>query len=204
VEYASFTGLDAQVLGISVDHVPCLKAWAESLGGINYPLLSDFWPHGEVASRYGVFIEDEGKSERAIFVIDKLGIIRYIDVHDIDEQPSNDELRRVLREIDPEAAARETKKIKKEPETPQLPKGGIVLYCTPWCPACRRAKRWLKERDLEFTDVDITKTYGAAEQVMSWADGNRTTPTIDIDDTIIVDWKEGELAKVLKEKGYLP
>ena len=53
---ARFTGLDAQVLGISVDHVPCMKAWAESLGGINYPLLSDFWPHGEVCDRYGVML----------------------------------------------------------------------------------------------------------------------------------------------------
>lgn len=195
--------MDAQVLGISVDHVPCLKAWAESLGGINYPLLSDFWPHGEVASRFGVFIQEEGKSERAIFVIDKQGFIRYIDIHDIDEQPSNDELRRVLREIDPEAAAKEKTQEKKEVEAPELPKGGIVLYCTPWCPACRRAKRWLQQRELEFTEVDITKTYGAAEQVMEWANGNRTTPTFDIDDTIIVDWKESELDRVLREKGYL-
>ncbi|HBX68522.1 MAG TPA: hypothetical protein DEH25_03835, partial [Chloroflexi bacterium] len=47
-EYALFVGLNAQVLGISVDHVPCLQAWAESLGGISYPLMSDFWPHGAV------------------------------------------------------------------------------------------------------------------------------------------------------------
>ena len=84
--------MNVQVLGISVDHVPCLVAWAKSLGDINYPLLSDFWPHGEVAKKYGVFIEEEGKSERAIFIIDKEGIIRYIDIHDIDEQPDNDVL----------------------------------------------------------------------------------------------------------------
>jgi glutaredoxin len=196
-------GLDAQVLGISVDHVPCLIAWAESLGGINYPLLSDFWPHGEVASRFGVFIQEEGKSERAIFVIDKMGFIRYIDVHDIDDQPSNDELRRVLREIDPEAAAKEPKQDPLKVDAPELPKGGIVLYCTPWCPACRRAKRWFQGHNLDFIEVDITKTYGAAEQVMEWANGNRTTPTLDIDGTIIVDWKESELEKVIKEKGYL-
>lgn len=195
--------MDAQVLGISVDHVPCLKAWAESLSGINYPLLSDFWPHGEVASRYGVFIQEEGKSERAIFVIDKQGYIRYIDIHDIDEQPSNDELRRVLREVDPEAAAKALKKENIKPDLTELPKGGIVLYCTPWCPACRRAKRWFQQRDLDFTEVDITKVYGAAEQVMKWANGYRTTPTFDIDDTIIVDWNESKLESVLKEKGYL-
>ena len=197
--------MDAQVLGISVDHIPCLKAWAESLGGINYPLLSDFWPHGEIASLYDVFIQEEGKSERAIFVIDKTGIIRYIDVHDIDEQPSNDEVRAVLRKIDPAAASKEqARKKSQEPKAaPELPTGGIVLYCTPWCPACRRAKRFLQQYDLEYTDVDITKVYGAAEQVMEWANGNRTTPTFDIDDTIIVDWDEPKLRRVLIEKGYI-
>jgi alkyl hydroperoxide reductase subunit AhpC len=97
--------LDAQVLGISVDHIHSLKAWAESLGGINYPLLADFWPHGAVAERYGVF-RSEGHSERAIFVIDKQGIIRYIDIHDIDHQPENEVIFGILRQIDPVAASR--------------------------------------------------------------------------------------------------
>ncbi len=92
--------MNVQVLGISVDHVPCLKAWANSLGGIHFPLLSDFWPHGQVAQQYGVF-RSEGHSERAIFILDTEGIIRYIDIHDIDDQPSNDvlfaELAHILR-----------------------------------------------------------------------------------------------------------
>lgn len=100
---ASFAGLDTQVLGISVDSVPCLTAWAKDLGGITYPLLSDFSQHGGVAQQFGV-LRSEGFTERAIFVIDKQGVIRYVDVHDIDLQPSNDELRRVLRAIDPQYA----------------------------------------------------------------------------------------------------
>ena len=55
--------MNVQVLGISVDHVPVLKAWAEDIGGITYPLMSDFWPHGEVARKYGVFREDDGEFE---------------------------------------------------------------------------------------------------------------------------------------------
>lgn len=85
---AKFEKLNAQVLGISVDHVPCLKAWAESLGGISFPLLSDFSPLGAVARKYGVK-RKEGFSERAIFVLDKYGIIRYIDIHDIKDRPKN-------------------------------------------------------------------------------------------------------------------
>lgn len=121
---AKFAGLNAQVLGISVDHVPCLIAWAESLGGINYPLLSDFWPHGAVAKEYGV-LRSEGYTERALFVIDREGVIQYIDIHDIDDQPSNKVLLAELRRIDPNAAALESKA--SEPEAVELPHGGIVM-----------------------------------------------------------------------------
>lgn len=85
-EIAAFQQRDAQILGISVDNPDVLEAWARSLGGLSYPLLSDFWPHGGVALRYGV-LRGEGKAERAIFVVDKAGVIRHIDVHDIDEPP---------------------------------------------------------------------------------------------------------------------
>jgi len=191
--------LDAQVLGISVDPKPTLAAWAEDLGGINYPLLSDFWPHGEVARRYGVFREQEGNSERAIFVVDKQGIIRYIDIHDIDEQPDNDELLEAIRHIDPDAAAREPRP--QESDVPvELPHGGIVIYCTPWCPTCRRARAWLAEHQLEYTEVDIDKIPAAANQVKIWANGNRTTPTFDIDGTILVDFDVDKLIKILGDR----
>jgi glutaredoxin len=177
-----------------------LKAWAESLEGINYPLLSDFWPHGKVSNEYGV-LRSDGTSERAIFIIDKGGIIQYIDIHDIDEQPSNEEIRKVLREIEPSAARFDTTDPFEEP--PPLPQGGIVMYCTSWCPDCKKAIRWFEERDLKFKSVDITRVPGAAEKVMSWADGNRTTPTFDIDGSVIVDWDESTLIKTLQLKGYL-
>jgi len=85
----------------------------------------------------------EGYTERAIFVIDKQGIIRYVDVHDINEQPSNEVLRAAIREIDPE--------VRDSPEEPkpapvELPHGGIVMYCTRWCPDCKRMRRWFAER----------------------------------------------------------
>ena len=87
-----FKGLDAQVVGISMDSKYANKAWAESLGGISYPLLCDFWPHGDVARKYGVFNEEGGRSERAVFIIDKAGIVRYIDVHEIGEHPDEEQL----------------------------------------------------------------------------------------------------------------
>ncbi len=97
-DLAKFEALDTQVLGISVDSIPSHEAWAESLGGIDYPLLSDFWPHGQVAEKYGVLNED-GHTERVIFIIDKAGVIRYVDHHDIEDVPENEDLFKVLREM---------------------------------------------------------------------------------------------------------
>ncbi len=94
-----FKGYDAQVLGISVDSVPCNTAWAKSLGGLSYDLLSDFEPKGEVARAYGAYREKDGISERAIFIVDKEGKIAYKDIHDIADQPDNEQLFDVLRNL---------------------------------------------------------------------------------------------------------
>jgi peroxiredoxin len=72
----SLADLDAAVLAVSVDSHFTHKKWAEEQG-FNYPLLADFWPHGEVARAYGVFNEDLGAAERGTFIIDKAGLIRF-------------------------------------------------------------------------------------------------------------------------------
>ena len=183
-EMDSFIDLDTRILTISVDSTDSLRAWAESLGGIHYPLLSDFWPHGEVAQKYGV-LRPDGKSERALFIIDKEGVIRYIDIHDINDQPSNEELRQAIREIDTQVRDR-PERLHEKPVS--LPHGGVVMYCTKWCPDCKRARRWLAEHKVPFPRVEITTKPDAAGQVGTWADGDRTTPTFDIDGTIVVDF----------------
>ena len=77
---------DAVLLGITVDNIPTLYAWTKQMGKLWFPVLSDFWPHGEVAERYGV-LRSEGVSERALFFIDKKGVIRDIQVSDINKRP---------------------------------------------------------------------------------------------------------------------
>jgi peroxiredoxin (alkyl hydroperoxide reductase subunit C) len=77
---------DAVLLGISVDNIPTLYSWTNQMGHLWFEVLSDFWPHGAVASRFGI-LRSNGTAERAIIIIDKKGIIRYIDVHDINERP---------------------------------------------------------------------------------------------------------------------
>ena len=98
---ADFERYDAQVVGISVDSVPSHVAFAKSVGGITrYPLLADFHPKGAVSKQYGVWKDDKGICERAIVIVDKKGIVRYVDVHDISEAPDNAQLLDVLRELD--------------------------------------------------------------------------------------------------------
>ena len=65
-----------QVLGISCDPPAALKAFAGQYG-ITHPLLSDFWPHGEVARRYGVFVEERGIAARGSFLVDRAGVLRW-------------------------------------------------------------------------------------------------------------------------------
>lgn len=98
-DLSRFQGYDTQVLGISVDSVPCNTAWAKSLGGITYDLLSDFEPKGDVARKFGAYRSD-GYTERALFIVDKQGKIVYKDIHNISEQPDNEEIFDVLRKID--------------------------------------------------------------------------------------------------------
>jgi len=77
---------DAVLLGITVDNIPTLHAWTQQMGKLWFSVLSDFWPHGAVAARYGV-LRSDGVSERALFVIDKAGIIQFILVEDINVRP---------------------------------------------------------------------------------------------------------------------
>ncbi len=87
----TFDRYDSILLGITVDNLPTLRAWTDQMGKLWFPVLSDFWPHGAVAGKYGV-LRSDGVSERALFVIDKNGILRYIHVHDINKRPPLEDL----------------------------------------------------------------------------------------------------------------
>jgi len=77
---------DAVLIGVTVDNIPTLYAWTKQMGQLWFPVLSDFWPHGAVAKKYGV-LRSSGVTERALFFIDKKGIIRDIQVSDINVRP---------------------------------------------------------------------------------------------------------------------
>jgi alkyl hydroperoxide reductase subunit AhpC len=75
------------LIGITVDNLPSLYAWTRQMGDMWFFVASDFWPHGATASAYGI-LRSDGMAERAVFVIDKPGRIRYIEVADINVRPN--------------------------------------------------------------------------------------------------------------------
>jgi peroxiredoxin (alkyl hydroperoxide reductase subunit C) len=100
-----FEQYDAVLLGITVDNIPTLFAWTNQMcqgdRKLWFPVLSDFWPHGAVADTYGV-LRSDGVSERALFIIDKKGVIRYIHVEDINKRPHLEIIFRELEKIEKE------------------------------------------------------------------------------------------------------
>jgi len=102
-DLARFADYNAQVVGISTDSVPCHVAFQRSLGGLTYPLVSDKWPHGQVAKAYGIFpatkAPDKGINERAVFIVDENGKIAWSKVYDLGEQPDIAEVLDALRKV---------------------------------------------------------------------------------------------------------
>jgi alkyl hydroperoxide reductase subunit AhpC len=104
-----FAGYDAQVVGISVDSIYSHIAWQQKeIGLLKFPLVSDFYPHGGVAQKYGILREVDplpGISERAIFIVDKGGKIAFAKVYHLGEQPPHEDCFEVLRQLQERDAA---------------------------------------------------------------------------------------------------
>jgi peroxiredoxin len=94
-DLASFQNDDAQLVAISTDSKFAQRVYADR-EGFAFPLLADFWPHGEVARRYGVFDEKAGAALRGTFVVDRDGIVRWSVVRGIPDARDADDYRKVL------------------------------------------------------------------------------------------------------------
>jgi len=93
-----FQEMNAVPVGISVDSVPSKKMWADKLGLKELRILSDFWPHGEVVKKYGLFIEEKGFSKRANVLVDEDQNIIFSKVYPLGEVPDVREIISVLKE----------------------------------------------------------------------------------------------------------
>ena len=98
-----FAAYDAQLVGISSDSVPSHTAWQKKeIGFINFPLASDFYPHGQVATLFGVLREGDplpGVSERAIFVVGKDGKLKFAKIYPNSQVPDNEDVFEVLKKL---------------------------------------------------------------------------------------------------------
>ncbi|ACJ16350.1 thioredoxin peroxidase [Thermococcus onnurineus NA1] len=95
--YDELEELNVVPVGISVDPVPTKKAWADHMGLKKLRMLADFWPHGEVARKYGLFREKDGISERANVIIDENGRVAFVKIYPLGELPNLNEILAVLK-----------------------------------------------------------------------------------------------------------
>jgi alkyl hydroperoxide reductase subunit AhpC len=93
-----FDANDTALVGISADNIPTLYAWTRQMGGLGFPVASDFWPHGALAQKLGI-LRTDGTTERALFLVDKKGVIRFIDVHDINSRPDLGPLVKAMEQV---------------------------------------------------------------------------------------------------------
>lgn len=93
-----FDKLNTVALGVSIDTSPSKKEWAKSLGIKKTPLLADFWPHGDVAKKYGIFREGDGFSERVNVLIDENQNVMFFKIYPLGELPDIKEIIDVLKD----------------------------------------------------------------------------------------------------------
>jgi peroxiredoxin len=94
----------AEILAVSCDPMFTLRAYADS-AGLEFSLLSDFWPHGSIASQYGVFDADRGCAGRGTFVIDQAGVIRWSVVSGFTQARDPDDYLKALQNLRPGSAS---------------------------------------------------------------------------------------------------
>ncbi len=102
VEREKFKAHNAEVVGITVDSIMNITSWERDIGPFDYFLCSDFWPHGQVCEQYGVLRKSEpfsGASERAVFLIDQIGKVRYKRIYSVDQKPDLPETLAALRSL---------------------------------------------------------------------------------------------------------
>ena len=100
--YHRFEEMDAVPFGLSVDSVPCKKAWAAELGISNLKMLSDFWSHGGVAHAYGIFRDSDGLSERANIIVGRDGNVAFVKVYPMNRLPDIGEILEIMKKMNEE------------------------------------------------------------------------------------------------------
>ena len=94
--HSRFVDKNAQVLGISCDHIYAHQSWVRAIGGLPYPQLGDWHPKGEVTAAYGLWNEEKGAGNRAVIVVDKDGVIRFRQTYGPGSLPNPEDILNVV------------------------------------------------------------------------------------------------------------
>ncbi|MCP3985983.1 MAG: redoxin domain-containing protein [bacterium] len=167
-----FRAAHTQVLGVSIDSHHCHANWARDLGGISFPLLSDFEPKGAVAKAYDLYLEGPGISDRATVLIDAGGVVR----HASSEGPAG---KREIGELVSlaEGLDRSYEDSREDfSAAPGIP--GAVVYLRDACGASRAVRVALDNLHLDGVEVRNVSKDGAALQALKDASGAETAPCL--------------------------
>ena len=168
-----FRAAHTQVLGVSVDSVHSHANWARSLGGVSFPLASDFEPKGAVAKAYGLYLDEPGISDRATVVIDGDGIVRHASSVTPAGERSIQDLAALCEEIDRSSSGR----LDDFPPAPRLP-SNAVLYVKNACGFSRAALVAVDNLGLEDLRVRNVSEDSAALRELKELTGGETAPAL--------------------------
>lgn len=161
-----FRSAHTQVLGVSVDSIFCHANWAASMGGISFPLLADFHPKGKMATDYGLYLSDNGITDRATVVIDASGVVRHASSVTPAGQRNIGELAALCEEIDKKHGGG----LPAFP-APQGIEAGAILFVKNKCGASRAVKlaRQNLHLDPRLTLRNVSEEPGARDELVKIA-----------------------------------
>jgi hypothetical protein len=174
-----FRAAHTQVLGVSIDSIYCHANWARDLGGISFPLLSDFEPKGAVARAHGLYLEDAGITDRATVLIDASGVVHHVSSVGPGGKRDIGDLASLAERLDAEyAGAREA-----FADGPGV--GGAVLYVRDSCGASRATR--VAVDNLHLTGVEIRNVSRDPKALQALRDlsGAETAPCLEIGGEVV-------------------
>ena len=161
-----FRSAHTQVLGVSIDSTFCHANWAQSMGGISFPLLADFHPKGGMAGSYGLYLADSGITDRATVIIDSSGVVRHASSVTPSGQRNIEELAALCESIDKEHGSG----LQDFPGSPGI-EAGMTLFVKSNCGASRAVM--LVRRNLHLDDElkmrNVSENSGAREELVKIA-----------------------------------
>lgn len=174
-----FRAAHTQVLGVSIDSIYCHANWARDLGGVSFPLLSDFEPKGAMARAYGLYLEEAGITDRATVLIDAAGVVHHVSSVGPGGERDIGDLAALAERLDADySGAREA-----FADGPGV--SGAVLYVRDKCGASRATRVAVDNLHLDGVEIHNVSSDPKAMQALRDLSGAETAPCLDIGGEVV-------------------